>query len=506
MSLMRKAAGKTVRGEMTIFLSLTLLLIASVLFTLVEGARYRCLRSIADMDRVLEAESAFAEYQAELLKQYGLLFLDDSYGSGTENLNRIAGRIMDLSEYNLNPETGFASDLLRMQMKDCGVDAYEVATDYGGDAFRLQACEYAMENLGLTALEMFSQRVENAGKGKQVSDTTGYSASAKISAGRNAAREAREAEEKAAEEGTELTPNGIQPATDFENPLDLFDSLSGRLFLTMILPEGHTLSTKTADLSDIIERRKLYKGNYKTHKSTSIADTMLFFMFLDQSFGCYTGQKENKKLDYELEFLIAGHDSDKKNLETVTKRILLIREVTNFLYLQTDLKKVAIAESIAVAIGTLTMTLPAVEIIKQAILAAWAYVESIMELRNLLEGKKVALIKTEADWITDVLHPKSSMKQGTRDCSSLGLTYHDYLVQFLMLMRPELQNYRAMDMIELNLRMKEGNGFRMDCMIQKMDLSYRYEARPLFLSFVTIGDIDRGNYRFNQEHRISYLL
>ena len=154
------------------------------------------------------------------------------------------------------------------------------------------------------------------------------------------------------------------------------------------------------------------------------------------------------------------------------------------------------------------MTLVFVELIKQAILAAWAYVESLCELKTLLSGGKVAVIKTAKDWQTDVFHPATSFKGSSGgDGDPLGLSYRDYLRQFILLIGDETLNLRTMDMIEQNIRMKEGkNTFRMDCMIQQMKLSYRYEARPLFLSFVTIGDIDRGNYRFDQAYGISYLV
>ncbi len=495
------------RGEMTVFLALTLMLVASLLFTLIEGARYRCLRSIADMDRIMEAESSFADYNVELLKHYGLLYLDDSYGTGTENINRIAGRIQTLSESNLNPDTGFMSDLLRMKMTDCGIDEYELATDYGGDAFRRQAVEYTKENMGGLALGAIEDRVQKGKSGKTMEDTAGYDSASKVSSGRDAAKSAREAEEAAREKGEELTPNGITPATDFENPLDLFDTLRAGSLLAVVMPSGRQPSVKKADLSDSLLRRSRNRGNFQDVRKTSIADRMLFLMYLDQSFGCFTEVKEGKCLDYEQEYIISGHDSDQKNLEDVLSRILLIREVTNFLYLQTDAEKVAIAESIAVAIGTATMTLLFVELIKQAILAAWAYVESLCELKTLLSGGKVAIIKTAKDWQTDVLHPATSFKRNNGEGDDpLGLSYRDYLMQFILLMGDETLNYRAMDMIELNIRMLEGKKtFRMDCMIQKMNLSYRYEARPLFLSFVTIGDIDRGNYRFDQEYGISYL-
>ncbi|MBQ7505702.1 MAG: hypothetical protein IJT05_00090, partial [Lachnospiraceae bacterium] len=89
---------------MTVFLSLTLMLVASMLFTLAEGARYRCLASFARMDRVLQANSSFAEYDRALMEEYGLLYLDDSYGSGEENLNRVVSRIMNLRRDSLNPD------------------------------------------------------------------------------------------------------------------------------------------------------------------------------------------------------------------------------------------------------------------------------------------------------------------------------------------------------------------------------------------------------------------
>lgn len=496
------------RGEMTVFLALTLMLVASVLFTLIEGARYRCLRSIADMDRILEAESSFADYNIELLKDYGLLYLDYSYGTGTENLSRVAGRIKTLSESNLNPETGFSSNFLRMQMAECGIDQYELATDYGGDAFRRQAVEYTKENIGLMALQMFEDRINRGKEGKTSGDAAGYNPAAKVSSGKDAARAAKEAEQAAREAGEELPSNGIAPATDFENPLELFESFMGSSLLALVLPRDREASAKEADLTDSLLKRVKNTGNYSNSQKTSIADRMMFLMFLDQSFGCFTGVKDSKKLDYELEYIICGHDSDKKNLEDILGRILLIRELTNFIYLQTDGEKIAIAESIAVAIGTVTMLPVLIEVIKQAILAAWAFIESLSEIRTLLSGGKVAIIKTASDWKTDVFHPGTSFKNGSGDSgSTIGLSYQDYLMQFLLLVNDETMNYRTMDMIEQNIRMKKGdNGFRMDCMIQKMKVSYRYLASPLFLSFVTIGDIDRGNYSFDQEYEISYLL
>ena len=76
----------------------------------------------------------------------------------------------------------------------------------------------------------------------------------------------------------------------------------------------------------------------------------------------------------------------------------------------------------------------------------------------------------------------------------------------MMLVGAGTQNYRTMSMMELNIRTLPGKEhFRMDCMIQRMKLGYLYEASPLFLSFVTIGDVSGLQYAFPQEMKISYL-
>ena len=52
---------KEKKGSMTIFVSLVMLLVASLLFTMLESARMPGLSAKADMNAMLSAESAFAE-------------------------------------------------------------------------------------------------------------------------------------------------------------------------------------------------------------------------------------------------------------------------------------------------------------------------------------------------------------------------------------------------------------------------------------------------------------
>ena len=84
-------------------------------------------------------------------------------------------------------------------------------------------------------------------------------------------------------------------------------------------------------------------------------------------------EKEKRSLAYEVEYLLEGKTSDQENLEAVLNKMLLIRMGLNFVYLQTDTAKQAEAGAMALALAT-AVALPMLEpVVKQVLLAAWAF-------------------------------------------------------------------------------------------------------------------------------------
>ena len=104
------------------------------------------------------------------------------------------------------------------------------------------------------------------------------------------------------------------------------------------------------------------------------------------------------------------------------------------------------------------------EPITDLILFAWAYAESIQDLRILFDGGRVPLLKTDDCWNTpysQLLTFRNHLSE-YKSCES-GMRYPDYLEAFLYL-RPEKQNLeRLMDVMEADIRLTSGNEtFRMD--------------------------------------------
>ncbi len=501
-------------GEMVVFASLTLLLIASLLFAFLEGARYHCLKSQAQMDSQLQMESAFAEYQKKMLEEYGLFLLDASYGSGELNTEKVIQRMLQLSEENTNPDTSETGglDFLRIKLLDCDLDAFELASDQDGYALKRQMLAYAKDHMLVNIGEVLYKKLEEGDrleKNGTFSEDQISQAKESITQGEAEQAERRQkAEQKKQEEGAEAEPYvDSRTEIEFENPIELFLSLKQKGILTLCVPEAEHLSQKMMD-GELPSYEEENHGNLKVEKTESVTEKEAYLLYLKQKFGSYGNVLKNKKLDYELEYLIAGKSSDKENLEAIIQRLLWMREVANDAYLHTDLEKMNLARTMATSFSGVLANPALILPIQEGIVAAWAFIESVQDIRTLLSGGRIPLIKTAADWQTDPLHAASSVKESFGSKSTeRGFSYQEYLLQFLLFTNDAKCTKRVLHLMEENIRLyPDCENFRMDCMIQRMKVNFHYESYPLFSKFLTIGNWSLDHYKFEETRELSYVL
>lgn len=112
---------------------------------------------------MLSVESAFAEYQKEIWDQYDLLFLDLGYGEQLLDLTKLKERILALNQENLNPKTegwiNKSANFYRMNVTQCVINEYELATDDGGMAFFSQAVESVKNEVPYQAAEALYEKI-----------------------------------------------------------------------------------------------------------------------------------------------------------------------------------------------------------------------------------------------------------------------------------------------------------------------------------------------------------
>ena len=97
--------------------------------------------------------------------------------------------------------------------------------------------------------------------------------------------------------------------------------------------------------------------------------------------------------------------------------------------------------------------------------AAWAYGESLLDLRNLLEGKKVPLVKDSAAWQLPLASLIFLRLTGDshRHTADSGLDYKGYLRLLPLLKNADSLTGSLMDLVEWNVRLeKDRPDFRLD--------------------------------------------
>ena len=198
---------------------------------------------------------------------------------------------------------------------------------------------------------------------------------------------------------------------------------------------------------------------------------------------------------YEIEYMIQGKNSDAKNLEGVVLKIFVGRFAANVTHVYGDQEKKTQARNMAVAIATLVMQPKLITILQHAILLAWAFGESIVDIRALLSGKKVPLIKAKNDW---QLSLGNLLTIGTDDDkekgkdSDKGLDYEGYLRILLYATNNNSLTMRTLDRVEQNMVFeKEKSFFRVDNCIVKLKLHNQALIRnditydfPLYFSYL----------------------
>ena len=174
----------------------------------------------------------------------------------------------------------------------------------------------------------------------------------------------------------------------------------------------------------------------------------------------------------------------------------------NLIYLMQDSAKKAEAESLAIALVGFTGMYGVIKVTQVLILAVWAFIEAVIDVRLLLEGERIALLKNSGNWNTSLERVKNFKKEMVKTGikQKEGLSYQDYL-RILLFLSDDLQrDYRMMDLIEENIRQQEREGFSLDNCVSYMEVRMKFIAEPLFFK---VGS--RNKYEIEGENRYGYV-
>ena len=451
-------------GYITLYLTLILGVMISLVFVLLEGIRNKTIRTETESVMDIGLYSVFGEYHRQLLEQYDLFFIDTSYGEGRPDIKRSEEHLQYYMNENFHKDgiqniVGFR-DLTDLNCDNVEFENYILASDDQGKMLKTQIVNYMQDKEGLAAAENLLTEFGILKRGNYTSiDISGQWDAADENLNRLIMQKQMEMEDS---ETGESVPIGV------DNPADQVKGIKAQGTLGLVLPSGKEISSMVIHPEYYFSHREILKGqgelNYeKTLVDQTTEDLLLREYFMEKC-ASFLSQKENALLKYQIEYLLAGRESDIANLEAVVEDILRIREGINFTYLISDSGKVNEADALAWLVSALLFSPEIKEVVKMTILYAWSYAESIKDVRILLDGNKLPLLKNFSTWNTPLSQLfMFSSYLGQYEPSSTGMTYNDYLRFFLTLKSEKEILYRFMDICEMDIRTTRGNEyFQMD--------------------------------------------
>lgn len=495
-----------VDGYLTVFVSLSLTAMISLCLVLIEGVRYKTI--LLETECIVDTglNSILAEYNKELLEQYNLFFIDCAYGTGDCSYINTQEHLFEYLDKNVSYQDVtlidfLYGDLLSIEFDMVELEKISLATDHNASVFRKRAVEALEYDLGISYFQQFTnwintiekngfweRNIENErvkyknniielllerGENESISNNEMME-----NEGEGAISDANEILNK--KETVDISDNQAIEwiFSDVEYVQEGSQGDNGLGMIPWIVGDTSLISKNRVDINQYISKRTvgMNKGNFNADSEETLYENFLFFEYIMRYAGNYIDNKENSVMKYQAEYILIGKESDIENLKGVVNRLMLFREAVNFAYLCTDKEKCTEADLAATAIATILFIPEAKSIIQTAILMAWSYIESIYDMKCLLNGGDVPLFKNKITWtsnLEEVIFP--NQKEITNNHS--GLKYEDYLRIMLCLADDQNTTLRMMDIVEMDIRNTAGNSqFRIDGCIDKVEAKMRVNS------------------------------
>lgn len=224
--------------------------------------------------------------------------------------------------------------------------------------------------------------------------------------------------------------------------------------------------------------------------------------------------KDLHYLDYEVEYVLFGDSVDYVNLVAAISVIFGIRVALNIIHLVSDMDKMNIITNIANAIaGWWTLGVGSI-IITIVLTLIWAIAESIADIKTLLDGEKVPLLKNKMTWETDIFNGIVGLVVDNADSDNEqslmpSLSYNDYLRLLLLIgwVDEETKLYRILDLIQMNMAEERNDEINLETYLSSYEINASFEINYIFFNMPFMPDNIKalgGAYTFESEVLATY--
>ena len=259
-------------------------------------------------------------------------------------------------------------------------------------------------------------------------------------------------------------------------------------------------------------------NEYNIKSNNNLLDKVLMGEYFFDMYNYHNKEKlheetPSKSNALEVERLLFNKNSDIDNMKSTVYRLLLIREGLNLMHIYSDTNKRETArEFVYLVFGALTPIVA--EIVYLLVLSAWAFAQAVVDVRDLLNNKRVMFFHNNESFRFDVedifvLCTGSltgiDINEYEVSDNDIAFNYKDYLRLLLFLENGDNLNSRAISIIQYNIS-KEQGFFDIDKSIYSFDAENEFESNNIFnkILFFNLDNNNRNKYKVKVKAYASY--
>ncbi len=335
-------------------------------------------------------------------------------------------------------------------------------------------------------------------------------------------------------QGVVFSYTGVTEAGGSENPIESFTEVLSDGILNLVLKENLSVSEKSITGADgyrewyeAVEEDVKYGErihNFAKEQEVELEGVMgglsqlsVSDYFLTEygkayfSNWCHVREEDECALDYELEYLVCGKRSDKKNLEQVIDRLFLMRTVVNATALFASPNRCQTAYTAALSVVGFTGMEPLIRFTQTLFLVLWGMAEALVDVAGILQGKHVSLMKSQSDFKVEFSELFQFSRQYIqRKVGQLpksgqhSFEYEDYVTLFILGNKRATVCYRMMDLMQANVRRDGVEHFNLGMCLSSFEMRGVFTFPTRFFRLPQMQDmLHRSLYQYHSESTIT---
>lgn len=523
-----------VKGAITVFMTLLFGMILSLVLVTIENVRFLTGESYVRLSSKGALYAVFGEYNRELYEDYGLFGYGGYSQKNQDELSRNIERQLQTALGQQDKAASSANiDLYRIHDISCTIADIKSVADRE-ELYRQIKLFLASETVEDVLDRLFKKDDSTSSKvgvdGLRDlfrEDTTAWSKSLEQTekyekgemddpsqfVGENSQFDGKDGQfaeankrsvRKAKSAGNVMDGDDGMATQDHANgnPLESFCELMRDGILQLVC-DTEKLSGEDQQAKSIGQAAGLLKELLSTKEGfdlqgnlTPTGQKLLLMRYAFCVFSCYTTDR-NRSTGCGLEYLIEGKENEKDCMLGIVNRMLLLRTMINYAYVNTDEQLKAESLATATAIAGATGLPPVIQAVNQTILLILAVEESLIDITALLCGYKVPLFKQHASFqmryseicmvSKSFLRKKAEIyKKGGGVITGKAMSYMQYLGMLMALTAEKSMRERAISLIETDLRERYNQTFCIDQCIDQAKVKVVYR-QSLFWSMSQLG-------------------